>query len=90
MAKDWKPPKKVVFASQTELGYYQPFVDEIIKVMCEVTGEPEPLFISDESMIGDMPPEEEDLKKMAKILEIPIKPTDFILDLAKRLKKSRE
>jgi hypothetical protein len=90
MPKDWKPPKKFVFASAKELGYYQPWVDEIIQVMCDVTGEEKPLFISDESMIGDMPLEKEDLKKMSEILGIPVKPTDFILDLAKSLKKSRE
>lgn len=90
MAKEWKPPKKIVFASQKELGYYKIWVQEIIQVMCEVTGEPKPLFISDESMIGEMPPEEEDLKKMGEILGIEIRARDLIVDLAKRLKKSRE
>jgi hypothetical protein len=89
MPKD-KLPKKFVFASDKELGYYQPWVDEIIQVMCDVTGEEKPIFISDESMVGDLPLEEEDLKKMSKILGIKVQPTDFFLDLAKSLKKSRE
>lgn len=88
--KDWRPPKKIKFASQEELGYYETWVAEIIQVMCDVTGEPKPIFISDESMIGDMPPEDEDLKKMADILGIEIDGEDLIVDLAKRLKKSRE
>lgn len=90
MPKDWKPPKKIEFASQEELGYYETWVAEIIQVMCDVTGEPEPWYISDGSLIGDMPPEDEDLKKMAEILGIEIQGTDRIVDLAKRLKKSRE
>jgi hypothetical protein len=91
MPKRWKPPKKVVFASDKELGYYQPWVGEIIQTIRDVTGEPlDFLFISDQSMIGDMPPEDEDLKKMAKILGIPIDGHDLILDLTKQLKKSME
>lgn len=83
-------PKKYEFASTTEIDYYKVWVDEIVRAMCDVTGEPEPLFISDLSIIGDMPPEEPELKKMSEILGIKINANDLVLDLAKRLKKSRE
>ena len=82
--------KKYEFASTTEIDYYKLWVDEIVSVMCQVTGEPEPIFLSDLSMIGDLPPEEKELKEMAEILGIKIAPSDFVVDLAKCLKKSRE
>lgn len=83
-------PKKFEFAETTEIEYLSIWVDEIMDVMCRVCGCEPPIFISDQSLIGDMPPEDEELKKMAEELGIPIDGRDLIIDLAKRLKKSRE
>lgn len=83
-------PKRYEFASQKEIGYLTLWVDEIMAAMCEITDEPLSFFVSDLSMIGDFPLEGEEFAKLGKDLGIEVKPEDFVVDLAKRLKKVRE
>ena len=86
-----KPPKKIVFASQTEIGYLQIWVDEIVEAISQTTGCGAPLFLSDESEIGHSPLEsEEDYKKLSDILGFKVGPEETYVEVAKKLKKLRE
>jgi hypothetical protein len=75
--------KKIEFAPDTRIGYLQPWVDQIMKVIC-----PDYLFISDESSIGDFPIEKEGLPALSKELGVPVKLGDLVVDVAQRMKNA--
>ena len=73
--------KKIELASDERIGYLQTWVDQVMEAVC-----PEYIFISDESSIGDFPPEDEDLPRISKELGVDVKLTDLIVDVAQRMK----
>lgn len=77
--------KKIELASETRVGYLQTWVDQVIEAVCKATGIETVCFVSDESMIGDFT-DEGDAQKISKELEIEVSDTDFVVDVAQRLK----
>ena len=83
------PKKKIVFASQelSSLKGLAPYIDKIL----EILGHPE-AFITDESTVSDFLcflDEEEAKAQLAEIsrrMPFKVKKSDYIVDLARRLK----
>lgn len=73
--------KKIEFAGASRISYLEPWVDQIMSVIC-----PEYLLISDLSAIGDFEVEEEEMPRLAKEFGVPVKPQDLIVDVAQRMK----
>lgn len=85
---DPEKPKKIEYGSCTEVDYYWIWIEEVLKAFGKVSGS-EPLLITDLSIIGEIL-EDDEVEAIAKELGIPVKPHDLFIDVAKRLKKSRE
>jgi hypothetical protein len=77
--------KKIEFASDDRVGYLQTWVDQVMEVVCRISGINMVAFVSDESMIGDFTDEGDD-QKISKELEVEASDTDYIVDVAQRLK----
>jgi hypothetical protein len=75
--------KKIEFTSTERIGYLEPWVDQIMKVVC-----PDYFFISDMSSIGDFDVEEGDMPMLSKELGVEVKMTDLIVDVAQRMKNA--
>lgn len=79
--------KKIEFAPDDRIGYLKMWVDQVMEVVCKVSGIEAVFFISDESKIGDFTDAGND-KEISRELEIPVSDTDYVVDVAQRLKNT--
>lgn len=90
---------KIEFASSDSIKHFEFFVDRILDVIADVTGIDgiRTAMVTDESSIGDFAvrPDQEQctdeeyeemVAEVSKILGVPVKRGDYLVDIAKRLK----
>jgi hypothetical protein len=80
--------KKIEFSPDDRIGYLQIWVDQVMEAICRVSGIPDYVYISDESVVDHFPVEKKDLAVLEKDLGVPVKLNDLIVDVAQRMKNA--
>jgi hypothetical protein len=81
-------------ASDVIVEVLEPYVDQIRKAIDQVCeseeiGMAETAWISDESCICDFPIEKQELVKLRELLGVPVEESDYIYEIAKRLRDKK-